>query len=722
MRLKKKMGILMVSIILSSIVLISNNDVIFAAKGNVDIYDTKSSTIVNLNWINANHNCKELIIQGNARNILVNKNINNCIDKIRVNNNYYFSVENGILYATDNKKSILLFSNEFNNKELIINRVNVSCEIPMCVSRLIFNNKISIKKGCLNLKYINEIIINDPSMKLLPSHFSNIEYGVTIKSNRSSIENIMIIGTIIFIDIENNEQIIVNSNEIAFNDKELIELEKKVMVKKRNVLSGLTIKDNCIIRYDGSETDIIIPDDSGANCINDYAFSKNNVIENIVVPSSVKKIKKGSFEFCNKLKEATIDDGVIEIEEEAFQSCKNLCRVDLPNSLTYIASRIFANCEKIKSIRIPEGVEIIKSNAFNCCSNLESISFPSSLKEIDEYAFYNCFNLKSVDIPESCIKIGKGAFGNCSNLERINGYNVENGNLRAFIGTKFLLSKYVDNVFIKNNILYSYIGEDTEYSIPINIVEISDSAFEGNNKIRSIIIPDGLKKIGSLAFAFCSELIYVTIPESVKEIEWNAFYGSPKVCIKCYRGSYASKFRISHNLLVEYLSKETHTTPRISVQKKSSNTGIQLSDEEKLFILNMRRENEQKNKESLMQSKIVETNKKLENVIDSPIQDCDSNNVITNNIVQRWYKFLQSPTSMIYVLYLIDEMGNIISNKEKIITSIVDNEFKATFEIYSKEGFDNSKNYYLIIEDDKVNIVGKIIYKINISFSNDFDF
>ncbi|MBQ7246849.1 MAG: leucine-rich repeat protein [Lachnospiraceae bacterium] len=57
------------------------------------------------------------------------------------------------------------------------------------------------------------------------------------------------------------------------------------------------------------------------------------------------------------------------------------------------------------------------------------------------------------------------------------------------------------------------------------VTEIGDSAFENCTSLKSIKLPEGLKRIGRKSFASCSSLIEVTVPDSVTWIDSAAFEG-----------------------------------------------------------------------------------------------------------------------------------------------------------------------------------------------------
>ena len=59
-------------------------------------------------------------------------------------------------------------------------------------------------------------------------------------------------------------------------------------------------------------------------------------------------------------------------------------------------------------------------------------------------------------------------------------------------------------------------------TLPSSLKEIGDNAFS-NSKITTIIIPEGVTKIGSYCFYNCSELTNITLPSTLNEIGDGAF-------------------------------------------------------------------------------------------------------------------------------------------------------------------------------------------------------
>lgn len=76
---------------------------------------------------------------------------------------------------------------------------------------------------------------------------------------------------------------------------------------------------------------------------------------------------------------------------------------------------------------------------------------------------------------------------------------------------------------INDGILKKYNGKDTEVVIPDGVKKIDSIAFARCHHIESVVIPSGVEEIGLHAFLGCISLKNIIIPEGVKKIEWGAF-------------------------------------------------------------------------------------------------------------------------------------------------------------------------------------------------------
>lgn len=161
-------------------------------------------------------------------------------------------------------------------------------------------------------------------------------------------------------------------------------------VNEFNTVSTVTFEDGCKVReLDGT-------------------FRGFYNLTSVVLPESVKKVGKSTFEQCRSLESIDLS-GVTELDtENLFTNCYSLKSVILPDNLTEIGPYMFSNCKSLVSLTIPQSVTVIGENAFSKCA-IETIVLPQNLTEIGTKAFY-ITDLKEIFIPKSVTYIGEAAF------------------------------------------------------------------------------------------------------------------------------------------------------------------------------------------------------------------------------------------------------------------------------------------------------------------------
>ncbi|MBE6584346.1 MAG: leucine-rich repeat domain-containing protein [Ruminococcaceae bacterium] len=104
-------------------------------------------------------------------------------------------------------------------------------------------------------------------------------------------------------------------------------------------------------------------------------------------------------------------------------------------------------------------------------------------------------------------------------------------------------------------IITKYTGKETDVTIPASIdgcpvYAIGEEAFK-SCYVTSVTLPDSVRTIDWFAFAGCTSLQSVTVPSSVTRVEYGAFDCCPKnMKIYCERGSYMEAYAKSFGLTV----------------------------------------------------------------------------------------------------------------------------------------------------------------------------
>ena len=153
--------------------------------------------------------------------------------------------------------------------------------------------------------------------------------------------------------------------------------------------------------------------------------------------------------------------------------------------------------------------------AFYNCHELEGVTIPEGVTAIGKYAFYNCFRLEGMTIPESVTAIGQYAFQSCDGLK-----SVHISSLTAWCQIKF---DYNANPLRQAHELYLNGERVTKLVLPEGLKSVGTDAFAGCTGLTEVTIHDGVTAIGGSAFSGCSGLTGVTIPSHVTDIGDSAF-------------------------------------------------------------------------------------------------------------------------------------------------------------------------------------------------------
>ncbi|QQS51003.1 MAG: leucine-rich repeat domain-containing protein [Bacteroidota bacterium] len=227
----------------------------------------------------------------------------------------------------------------------------------------------------------------------------------------------------------------------------------------------------------------------------------------------VKYIGVSAFSGCG-ITEVTLPVTIKIIAPEAFQGCEFLNSINIPDSVTTIGYSAFAGCSSLTEIIIPNSVKFIEQGAFSGCLNLINLQLGNSLSTIGKYAFFDCKNLTSVFIPASVSNIEGGPFGRCTNLSDII-VSIDNPHYKSEDGL----------LYYENFELIQCPAAKTSINIVNTIRLIGCGAFAGCSNLASIILPDSVYQIGDDAFNYCTALKSIVLRDSVSYIGSGAFNG-----------------------------------------------------------------------------------------------------------------------------------------------------------------------------------------------------
>lgn len=180
-----------------------------------------------------------------------------------------------------------------------------------------------------------------------------------------------------------------------------------------------------------------------------------------------------------------------------------------------IGENMFYNCKGLMSIKLPKNATKICQWAFRNCSELTLIDLPEACVKVENDVFYGNKNLSTLHLPKTLKEFGSDNLNSCPKFEA---FTIGEGN------TTF---KIVDGVLYKNDttlVKYPMGKTSVDFSIPATVKHIENHAFS-YALLKSIIMSESLKSIGSFCFSNCGSLKTISLTNSVETIGNSAFWG-----------------------------------------------------------------------------------------------------------------------------------------------------------------------------------------------------
>ncbi len=219
-------------------------------------------------------------------------------------------------------------------------------------------------------------------------------------------------------------------------------------------------------------------------------------------------------------KEATslvIRDGTTVISDYAFAGCKNLESLTIPASVNQIEVGAFDGCDKL--IQTRNGVQYVGGWAVGADKKITEITVEDGTVGIAREAFARCESAKRATVADSVRNICVRSFFGCDSLEEITlpfaGFSAD-----AAYNTHF---GYIFGAFVTDR-NSDYVPESLESVRLTSAKKLYQDAFAGCSRIKTVTLPNTLTEIGVRAFSECNALTGISIPDSVQKIEERAFY------------------------------------------------------------------------------------------------------------------------------------------------------------------------------------------------------
>lgn len=272
-------------------------------------------------------------------------------------------------------------------------------------------------------------------------------------------------------------------------------------------------------------------------------------VEEVVLPEGIKTIEADAFNLCTKLKKINFPETLKVIDHGAFRGCffletiilpkamkeisdyafydAGIKQLTLPEIVSFVGTEVFAGTD-IETIDIPENFTLGKA-MFEKCWELRSVNLKGSGITIPEKCFCNCTNLTEIDITRAVL-IKDEAFRGCQNL------SVNTIPADTFVAVSAFEETGVTDVVIEDvSKINNRVFADCKSlkKLTINVADgptsVPSALVKGCKNLQTVVFTGRTKNltvIEAAAFKETKNLNTISLPDTIKTISKEAFYGS----------------------------------------------------------------------------------------------------------------------------------------------------------------------------------------------------
>ncbi len=179
----------------------------------------------------------------------------------------------------------------------------------------------------------------------------------------------------------------------------------------------------------------------------------------------------------------------------------------------------FDSRTNILNLVVPGSIQSIMYEAFSGCSSLTNVEFQDGVNGLDAPAFGGCVGIRSITLPASATNATHFAFSGCANLTN---YSISSGSLSF---------SSIDGVWFSKDhkVLIGYPqGNSGRYIVPNGVTQIENGAFGECHRLDGVSLPETITDIQPNAF-INSGIFGLTIPNGVDAIGYRTFYGCSRL-------------------------------------------------------------------------------------------------------------------------------------------------------------------------------------------------
>lgn len=270
------------------------------------------------------------------------------------------------------------------------------------------------------------------------------------------------------------------------------------------------------------------------------------------------EIASGAFNGVFDLVNVTMSNLLERIGDSAFRDCAHLKEIILPSRDVRLGWGVFYGCTNLERIYNTENIISIGTQCFNRCTKLSApLNFPK-VQSIPSYltansnVYFISFGSMEYPVKEVTGEFGDGAYLNNFASNGMLSITTENGQASDIENVSYIQNFTVyyttmdTSIYETENEIYAELNDGinndkvmliksknntiTEYDLTnvagtgkVAYGMIGVRCFESHSNLEKIVIPEGVTQIGPWAFEFCTNLMDISLPQSLKILDSGAF-------------------------------------------------------------------------------------------------------------------------------------------------------------------------------------------------------
>lgn len=206
----------------------------------------------------------------------------------------------------------------------------------------------------------------------------------------------------------------------------------------------------------------------------------------------------------------------------------NVTKIELPDSITSYGRYSISSTPKLKYLKLSAGTTDLTGLSVQSNPALETLVIPEGVEKLGNTTFAGNDKLKNVTLPSTLTDIGYNAFASTGvkYLEIPAGVKEIGNSNHSLAGMSKLKTLVLNDGLEKigNGAFQSLLALET-INIPKSVTEMGNTILSGLQNLKNVTFEDGLTKIGNTLFVN-SRIEKIIIPNSVKDIPENLFTGA----------------------------------------------------------------------------------------------------------------------------------------------------------------------------------------------------